>query len=105
MCVVGPLGLCRHSAAEGVDGVIQRPGAAVVVTAVCVCETVRRVFAVCLAQQGVQAVVEAGTQAEVGSVAGAVQRAVVVLPRRREQVLVLVVVDGLVEVVLLEGSK
>lgn len=105
LTVVGPLWLCSDPAAEGVDGVSQRPGAAVVVTAVWVCETIRRVFAVCLAQQGVQAVVEAGTEAEVSGVAGAVQRAVVVLPRRREQALVLVVVGGLVEVVLLQGSQ
>lgn len=96
--------LCGDPAAEGVDGVIQRLGAAVAVTVVWVCVTVWRVFAVSLAQQGVEAVVEAGTEAKVGSVAGAVQRAVWVLPRHREQ-LALVVVGGLVEMVLLEGGE
>lgn len=105
LTVVAPLWLCSDSAAEGADGVIQRPGAAVVVTIIRVCQTVRGLFAVCLAQQGVQAVVEAGAEAEVSGVAGAVQRAVVVLPRRREQTLVLVVVGGLVEAVLLEGGE
>lgn len=69
-------------------------------------EAVRRVFAVGLAQQGVEAVVEAGAEAQVGGVARAVRRAVVVLPGRREQPPVLVVVGGgLVEVVLLEGGQ
>lgn len=75
------------------------------VTVVWVWQTIRRLFAVCLAQQGVEAVVEAGTEAKVRGVAGAVQRAVMVLSWDREQILVLVVVGGLVEVVLLEGSK
>lgn len=105
LTVVGPLWLCSDSAAEGVDRVIQRPGAAVAVTVVWVCQTVWRLFAVCLAQQGVEAVVEAGTEAKVSSVARAVRRAIVVLPRRRDQTLVLVVVGGLVKVVLLEGGK
>ena len=104
LTVVGLLWLCGDPAAEGVDGVIQRLGAAVAVTVVWVRVTVRRVFAVSLAQQGVEAVVEAGTEAKVGGVAGAVQRAVWVLPRHREQ-LVLVVVGGLVEAVLLEGGE
>lgn len=105
LTVVGPLWLCSDPAAEGVDGVIQRPWAAMAVTVVWVCQTVWRRFAVCLAQQGVEAVVEAGTEAKVSGVAGAVRRAVMVLPRRREQTLVLVVVGGLLEVVLLEGGK
>lgn len=105
LTVVGPLWLCSDPAAEGAKGVIERPGADVVVTVVWVCQPVRRLFAVCLAQQGVEAVVEAGAEAEVSGVAGAVQRAVVVLLRRREQTLVLVVVAGLVTVVLLEGGQ
>lgn len=102
--LVGPLWLCSDPAAEGADGVIQRPGAAVVVTVVRVCETIWWLFVVCLAQQGVEAIVEAGTEANVSGVAGAVQRAVVVL-RCGEQALVLVVVGGLVEVVLLQGGE
>lgn len=70
-----------------------------------VCDTVQGLFVVCLAQQGVEAVVEAGTEANISGVAGAVQRAVVVPPRRRQQALVLVVVGGLVDVFLLEGGK
>lgn len=60
-----------------------------------------------LAQQSVEAVVEAGAEAQVGGVAGAVQRAVVVLSRHGQQVLVLVlvVVGRLLEVVLLEGGE
>lgn len=72
-----------------------------VVTVVWVCDTVRRLFAVCLAQKGVEAVVEAGTEAKVGGVGGTVQRGVMVLPWCREQTLVLVVVGRLVDVVLL----
>lgn len=58
-----------------------------------------------LTQQGVETIVEAGTEAEVSGVAGAVQRAVTVLLRGGEQPLVLVVVGGLVEVVLLQGGE
>ncbi len=105
LTVVGPLWLCSDPAAEGVDRVIQRPRAAVAVTVVWVCQTIRRLFAVCLAQQGVEAVVEAGTEAKVSGVARAVRRAVMVLSWRREQTRVLVVVGGLVEAVLLEGGK
>lgn len=105
LTVVGPCWLRSDLAAEGVYGVIGRPWTAAVVAAVWVRQTVRRLFAVCLAQQGVEAVVEAGAEAEVSGVAGAVQRAVVVLLGRRECTLVLVVVGGLMEVVLLEGGK
>ena len=106
LTVVGPRWLRSDLAAEGVYGVVGRPRAAAVVAAVREHQAVRRLFAVCLAQQGVEAVVEAGAEAEVGGVAGAVQRAVVVLLRRRERTLVLVVDGGLmVEVVLLEGGK
>lgn len=79
--------------------------AAVVVTVVCVCQTIRRLFAVCLAQQGVEAVVKVSTEAKVSGVAGAVQGAIMVLPRCREQALVLVVAGRLVQVILLEGSE
>lgn len=58
-----------------------------------------------LTQQGVEAVVEVGTQAKVSSIAGAVQRAIVVLHWWREQRLVLVDVGRLVEVILLEGGE
>lgn len=81
LTVVGPLWLCSDPAAEWVDRVVERPRAAVVATAVWVCQTVRRLFAVRLAQQSVEAVVEAGAEAEVSGVARAVQRAIVVLPR------------------------
>ncbi len=76
-----------------------------IATVVRVCDAIQRLFAVCLAQQGVEAVEEAGAEANISGVARAVQSAVVVLPRRGEQALVLVVVGGLVEVVLLEGGK
>lgn len=59
----------------------------------------------CLTQQGIEAVVEAGAEAKVSSVAGAVQGPVTVLSWCREQKLVLVVVGGLVEMVLLEGGE
>lgn len=62
-------------------------------------------FVVCLAQQGVEAVVEAGTEADISAVAGAVQRAAVVLLRCGERALVLVVVGRLVDVVLLQGGE
>lgn len=105
LTLVGPLWLCSDPAAEGLDGLIQRPGAAVVVAVVWVCETIWGLFVVRLAQQGVETVVEAGIEADVSGVAGAVQRAVVVLLRCREQALVLVVVGGLVEVALLQGGE
>lgn len=77
-----------------------------VVAVVWVCQTTRRLFAVRLAQQRVEAVVEAGAEAVVSGVTGAVQEAVVVLPGRGEQTLVLVVVGGgLVGVVVSEGGE
>lgn len=75
-----------------------------VVSVIRVSQTVWSLFVVCLAQQGVEAVVEAGTEAKVGGVVRAVQRAIMVLPRSRQQTLVQVVVGGLLEVVLLEGG-
>lgn len=97
-----PLWLCSNPAAEGLDGVTQRPWAAVICAVVGVGEAIWR-FAVCLAQQGVEAVVEAGTEASISGVAGAVQRAIVDLLGRRQNALALVVVvgGGQVEVVLL----
>lgn len=105
LTLTGPLWLCGDPAAERLDGVVQRLGAAVVVTVVWVRETIWRLFVVRLTQQGVETIVEAGTEAEVSGVAGAVQRAVIVLLRGGEQPLVLVVVGGLVEVVLLQGGE
>lgn len=99
-----PLWLCSNPAAEGLDGVTQRPWAAMIGAVVGVGEAIWRRFAVCLAQQGVEAVVEAGTEASISGVAGAVQRAVMVLRGRRQNALALVVVvvgGGQVEVVLL----
>lgn len=40
LTLTGPLRLCGDSAAERLDGVVQRLGAAVVVTVVWVCETI-----------------------------------------------------------------
>lgn len=60
----------------------------------------------CLAQQSVEAVVEARTEAGVSRVVGAVRRAVVVLLLHGEDVLLLVgVVCWPEEVVLLQGGQ
>lgn len=105
LTLVVPLRLRSDPGAEGLDGVVQRPGAAEVVTVVWIREAIWGRFVVCLAQQSVEAVVEAGAEANVSGVAGAVQRAAVVLLRRRDRAVVLVVVGGLVEVVLLQGGQ
>lgn len=90
LTLVCPLRRGCDPAAKWVDRVIQGWRAAMVVTVVWVCQTIWRLFAVCLAQQSVEAVVKVSTEAKVSSVAGAVQRTIVVLPRHREQVLVVV---------------
>lgn len=69
-------------------------------TVVGVSETLRGLFVVRLAQQGVEAVVQAGTQANISSVAS--QRAIAVLLWQK---LLLVVVSWLVEVVLIQGGQ
>lgn len=94
--------MCSDPAAKGVDGVIQGLRTVMTVTVAWVCHAIQRLFAVCLAQQGVEAVVEAGTEAEVGRIGGTVQGVFVVFSWHGERMLVLVVVGGLVEVVLLE---
>lgn len=78
---------------------MERPGA---LTVVWVCETFWRLFVVCLTQQGVEAVVQAGAEANVGSVAGAVQSAIEGLLWQK---LLLVIVSWLVEVVLIQGGQ
>lgn len=105
LTLAGPLRWRSDPVAEGLDGVVQRLGAAEVVTVVWIREAIWRRFVVCLAQQGIEAVVEAGTEANISGVAGAVQRAAVVLLRCRDRAVVLVVVGGLVEVVLLQGGE
>lgn len=97
LTLVSPLWLCGDPAVVGVDRVV--------VTVVWVCQTIWRLFAMCLTQQSVETVVEAGAEAKVCGVAGAVQGPIMVLPRCRQQTLVLVVVGGLVEVVLLKGGE
>lgn len=81
---------------------MERPGAAVALRVVWVCETIRGLFVVRLTQQGVEAVVQAGTEANISSIAGAVQTAIEVLLRQK---LLLVVVSRLVEVVLIQGGQ
>lgn len=105
LTVVRPLLLCCDPAAERGDVGIQMRRAAMVVAVVWVRQTIWRLFAVRLAQQGVEAVVKVSTEAQVSGVVGAVQRAAVVLSRHREQVLVLVVVGWRMQAVLLEGSE
>lgn len=51
---------------------MERPGAAMALAVVRVRETLWRLFVVRLTQQGVEAVVQAGTEANVSSVATAV---------------------------------
>ena len=58
-----------------------------------------------LTQQSVEAVVEAGAEAKVSSVAGVVQGPITVLLWCGEQTLVVVIVGGLVEVVLMKGGE
>lgn len=67
-----------------------------------VCETIRGLFVVCLTQQGVEAIVQTGTEANISGVAGAVQTAIKVLLWQK---LLLVVVSRLVEVVLIQGGQ
>lgn len=105
LTLVGPLRLRGDPVAEGLGGVAQKPGAAEVVTVVGIREAVWGRLVVCLAQQGVEAVVEAGTEANISGVAGAVQRAAVVLLRCRDRAVALVIVGGLVGVVLLQGGE
>lgn len=69
-------------------------------TLVRVCETLWRLFVVRLTQQGVEAVVQAGTEANISSVAS--QSAITVLLWQK---LLLVVVSWLVEVVLIQGGQ
>lgn len=69
-------------------------------TVVRVCETLWRLFVVRLTQQGVEAVVQAGTEANISSVAS--QSAITVLLWQK---LLLVVVSWLVEVVLIQGGQ
>lgn len=97
--------MCSGPTAEGVDGLTQGLGAGVVLAVARVRQAVQGLFAVRLAQQRVEAVVEAGAEAEVGRVAGTVQGVLVVSAWHAEQMLVLVVAGGLVDVVLLERSK
>lgn len=70
---------------------------------VCVLQSIWTGFDVCLAEQSVEAVVEARAEAEVGGAAE--EGPVVILPRRREEALVLVVVGGRAEAVLLQGGQ
>lgn len=67
-----------------------------------VCETIRGLFVVRLTQQGVEAIVQTGTEANISGVAGAVQTAIKVLLWHK---LLLVVVSRLVEVVLIQGGQ
>lgn len=67
-----------------------------------VCETIRGLFVVRLTQQGVEAIVQTGTEANISGVAGAVQTAIKVLLWQK---LLLVVVSRLVEVVLIQGGR
>lgn len=97
LTLVGPLWLCSNLAVVGADSVF--------VTVVWVCQTIWRRFAMSLAQQSVEAIVEAGAEAKVSSVAGVVQGPITVLLWCGEQTLVVVIVGGLVEVVLLEGGE
>lgn len=69
-------------------------------TVVRVCETLWRLFVVRLTQQGVEAVVQAGTEANISSVAS--PSAITVLFWQK---LLLVVVSWLVEVVLIQGGQ
>lgn len=69
-------------------------------TVVRVCETLWRLFVVRLTQQGVEAVVQAGTEADISSVAS--QSAITVLLWQKR---LLVVVGWLVEVVLIQGGQ
>lgn len=70
-------------------------------TVVRVCETLWRLFVVRLTQQGVEAVVQAGTEANISGVAS--QSAITVL--LWQKLLLLVVVSWLVEVVLIQGGQ
>lgn len=81
---------------------MERPGAAVALGVVWVRQTVRGLLVVRLTQQGVEAVVQAGTQAHVSGVAGAVQAAIEVLPWQKR---LLVVVSRLAELVLVQGGQ
>lgn len=69
-------------------------------TVVRVCQTLWRLLVVRLTQQGVEAVVQAGTEANISSVAS--QGAITVLLWQK---LLLVVVSWLVEVVLIQGGQ
>lgn len=79
---------------------MERPGAAMAPTVVRVCETLWGLFVVRLTQQGVEAVVQAGTEADVSGVAS--QSAIPVLLWQK---LLLVVVRWLVELVLIQGGQ
>lgn len=68
-------------------------------------QTVRGLFVVRLTQQGVEAVVQAGAQAHVSGVAGAVQAAIQVLPRQKRLLVVVVVVSRRAELVLVQGGQ
>ena len=98
LTVVAPLRLRGAPAHERGEGVVQ--GTAVAVAALGEGQAVWRLFAVSLTQQGVQAVVQAGAEAQAGGVA---RGHVVVLPGRGVETLV--VVPGRAGVFLLEGGE
>lgn len=81
---------------------MERPGAAVALGMVWVCEAICRLFVVRLTQQGVEAIVQTGTEANVSGVAGAGHTAIEVLLWQK---LLLAVVSRLVGVVLIQGGQ
>lgn len=81
---------------------MERPGAAVALCVVWVRETIRRLFVVRLTQQGVEAVVQAGSEANISGVAGAVHTAIELVLWQK---LLPGVVSRLVAVVLVQGAQ
>lgn len=92
--------LCGYS---DPSGVMERPGAAMTLTVVWVRKTLCSAPSVVrLTEQGVEAIVQAGTQAHISSVARAVQSVIQVLLWQK---LLVVVVSWLLEVVLVKGGR
>lgn len=81
---------------------MERPGAAMALAVVRVGESLWRLFVVRLTQQGVEAVVQAGTEANVSGVARAVQSAIEVLLWQKR---LLVVARRRVDRLLIQGGQ